>query len=147
MNIKSNLFLFFAISFLIFSAAACTKSETLQNVPLYFYKHYLGVYNIYLTPALSAIESGDKISGYPYYKKKWHGQCPGNLAEGHEKCFELTVYPNSNNFSPNPMKEIKKYTHGRPNRGEVRILTNRSETKYSYTTDHEKIFCGPYALS
>ncbi|OGT49483.1 MAG: hypothetical protein A3E82_04575 [Gammaproteobacteria bacterium RIFCSPHIGHO2_12_FULL_38_11] len=144
MKIKFNLFLLGLIFLITGVTFSCTKSETLRNIPLFFYSHPLGIYNIYLNPTLSTIENHDSDRGYPYYKKKWYGKCPNHL--GREKCFEFTVYPNNTNFSPNPMEKIKKYTHGESNRGEVRILTNKLETKYVYTINHEKKFCGPYAL-
>ena len=134
-----------ALCWFTLTANACTHSSLLSNTPLYFYHHYLGIYNIYLAPTLTAIDNGDSGRGYPYYKKRWRGKCPHHLRG--KKCVEFTVYPNNDNFSPRGiMKKIKKYTHGKRNRGEVRIITNYAETKYVYTTNHEKKFCGPYAL-
>ena len=131
-----------------FSFADCSQSQTLLNVPLFFYTSSLGTYNIALTDTLTAIANGtaDKNAGEsPYYEKDWTGDCPGGLSGSN--CNEYTVYPDSTNFTPGDiMVKIEKYTSGLPNRGEVRILTDNSETQYVYTTDHEKTFCGPYPI-
>ena len=62
---------------------------------------------------------------------------------------DVEEYPEtSNNFSPNNiMQQIEQYTDGKPNRGEVRVITDNARANYVYTTDHERTFCGPYAIS
>jgi len=129
------------------ASADCSSSLTLPNVPLFFYSNPLGIYTINLTPTMTAIESGDDESGQPYYEKSWRGDCPGGLSGSGNSCVEFTVYPDATNFTPgNIMQKIEQYTSGRPNRGEVRIITNSDQTQYVYTTDHESTFCGPYAV-
>ena len=142
-------FLFAATLFTGITAAACTRSTELPDVPIIFHyqhhTHYLGFYLINLAPTLSAIENDSANAGPPYFKKKWYGKCPRQLHA--KKCFEFTVYPDANNFTPESiMQRIEKYTHGKPNRGEVRVMTNKAETKYIYTTNHYRKFCGPYQL-
>lgn len=130
------------------SFADCSQSQTLVNIPLSFYKNSLGTYNIILTDTLTAIATGTADSnGYsaPYYEKNWMGACPGGLTG--ENCHEYTVYPDATNFAPGDiMSKIEQYTNGESNRGEVRILTDSSETYYVYSTDHEQNFCGPYPM-
>jgi hypothetical protein len=112
-----------------------------------FYQNPLGSYTIQLQSTMNAIQSGDDESGYPYYEKTWRGPCPGGLDGSDDNCVEFTVYPTKSNFAPgNIMHKIEQYTHGRRNRGEVRIITNSDQTQYVYTTNHEKTFCGPYAV-
>ena len=130
---------------------ACTSSHVIPQVSVNFYDNPLGVYTIDLGPTLAAIASGQADNQgdvIPYFEKKWTGECPGGLEGGKDSCREYTVYPNDQNFSPaGIMDQIKAVNHGEPNRGEVRILTNASETQYAYTTDHEAEFCGPYNIS
>ena len=131
---------------------ACTDSKMLTNIPQSYFQNYLGVYSINLAPTLAAIASGEADQGgdnIPYYAKQWTGSCPGGLEGEVGSCKEYTVYPTNQNFSPaGIMQKIEQYTSGgEPNRGEVRILTNASETQYVYTTDHEVEYCGPYNLS
>lgn len=125
---------------------ACTSSHMVTQVPLFFFEHSLGVYDVNLEPTLAAIADGSADNGRkPYYGKMWEGSCP-SLMVG--QCHEYTVYPNDQNFQPaGIMGQIKQYTNGEENRGEVRVITNADETQYVYTTDHEKTFCGPYHIS
>lgn len=125
---------------------ACTSALTLYDVPLKFYAQPLGSFTIRLSPTLSAIRNKTAAGGKPYYKKQWRGPCPGGLSGGIGQCVEYTVYPSAVNFTPDLMPYVKKYNHGRANRATVRILTNPSGTKYIYTTNHEKTFCGPYSV-
>lgn len=143
---RKILFIFLLLIFGINIYANCSALHTLTHQHLYFYSHSLGFYTIFLNPTLMAIADHEASPGKPYYKKKWWGDCPNELSKSNV-CFEFTVYPNSINFSPDPMEEIKKYNHGHSNRGEVRVLANHSLTKYVYTIDHEKQFCGPYHFS
>ncbi len=125
--------------------AQCSADAVIQDVHMYFFKHYLGIYRIDLSSTLSAVADGNDHSGYPYYEKTWMGKCPHGLRGA---CIEFTVYPNNTNFSPaGIMRKIKKYTHdGQPNRGEVRVITNSAQSRYVYTTNHERTFCGPYPV-
>ncbi|MCX7121009.1 MAG: hypothetical protein NTZ67_04450 [Gammaproteobacteria bacterium] len=129
-------------------AADCTESKILPPMTLHFYDNQLNnglPYTINLEPTLNALSTAD--SGTPYFKKSWRGACPQGMDGGAHDCIEFTVYPNAINFAPgNIMTEIEKYTGGRPNRGEVRIITDATETHYIYTTDHEHSFCGPYKV-
>lgn len=133
--------------FTMLSSFACTSSLRIPHSNIYFYNHFLGSYTINLNPTLTAIENGSAGRGNPFYQKKWRGRCPSRLKGKIGSCIEYTVYPNNTNFAPSGiMQKIKQYTNDRPNRGEVRILTNASGTQYVYTTDHENTFCGPYEL-
>ncbi len=139
----------FFLSFAVSLLSVCSISfadpvcpQTLDNVPLFFYSNPLGTYNIFLTDTLTAIadhiadNNGDNP---PYYEKNWTGSCPKGLTGGN--CHEYTVYPDATNFSPGDiMTKIKNFSGGAPNRGEVRIITDSSETNYVYTTDHEHTF-------
>lgn len=127
----------------------------LTDVPLKFYSHRLGSYNILLTDTLNAVDGQDH-PGYPYYEKTWRGRCPDHMGS-RNSCLEFTVYPIMNkNFvsvtyhkppKNNIMWWIEKYNGGNSNRGEVRIITDSSESQYVYTIDHEKTFCGPYPVA
>lgn len=132
------------------SFADCTASSSIPNVPLFFYSNPLGTYNISLSNTLTAIANGSADNGgnsAPYFAKTWRGACPGGLQGNDGTCNEYTIYPNDTNFSPSGiMEKIEQDNNNRPNRGEVRVLTDSSETHYVYTTDHEKTFCGPYAM-
>ena len=129
------------------AAADCSNQPILPNETLYFYHHSIGTYTINLNPTLQAIADGQDHSGYPYFEKTWTGSCPAGLDGNNDTCIEFTVYPDGTNFSPTDiMNKIEKYTHGKPNRGEVRVISDSSETQYVYTTDHENTFCGPYAV-
>ena len=152
MKNKFNCFLFGAFLFAKSTAMACTSSSVLSQIPVTFHynhhSHYLGLYRINLKPVLTAIKYRDAYPGFPYYQKKWWGSCPRGLHGKSGSCIEFTVYPDDINFSPHGiMHKIEKYTHGKMNRGEVRILTNHAMTEYVYTTNHERKFCGPYKLS
>ena len=131
----------------------------LIDVPLKFYSHHLGSYNISLTDTLTAIadkQADQNGNVKPYYKRPWLRKCPKHIGS-YGSCIEFTVYPIMHkNFvsvtyhkapKNNIMWCIEKYNGGNPNRGEVRIITDSSESQYVYTTDHEKIFCGPYPVS
>lgn len=149
---KKNHQKFYLLTVFIFLAqitfADCSAPPTLSNVDMYFYDHDLGIYTIYLRPTLDAIIANQTGSGNPYYEKTWTGSCPGGLIGDDDSCIEFTVYPAATNFSPgNIMTKIEHYTHGKPNRGEVRIITDNGETQYVYTTDHENTFCGPYKIN
>ncbi|OGT49484.1 MAG: hypothetical protein A3E82_04580 [Gammaproteobacteria bacterium RIFCSPHIGHO2_12_FULL_38_11] len=140
---------FFLIS-QIALAADCAETTTLPPMPLYFYNHLLNngdPYTINLLPTLSAMSTAEDDTP-PYYKKPWTGNCPMGMDADAQDCIEFTVYPNAINFSPgNIMQQIEQYTsNGKPNRGEVRIITDASETHYVYTTDHESSYCGPYSV-
>lgn len=129
-----------------FASAACIDSTTLPAQTIYFYSYKLGVYTVNLQTTLSAIENNQAGPGIPYFQKSWFGSCPSGLS-GSNTCTEYTIYPNDTNFSPSGiMGKIEQHTHGRPNRGEVRVLVNASQTQYDYTIDHETTFCGPYAM-
>lgn len=144
---KINFLILFVLSLFVSNIAlGCSASLTLSNMPLYFFTHPLGIYTIDLSPTMNIID-GDDHSGYPYYEKIWSGSCPGGLSGHDNTCIEFTVYPDATNFSPgNIMQKIKQYTHGKANRGEVRIITDSTESNYVYTTDHEQNFCGPYTV-
>jgi hypothetical protein len=130
-----------------FAAAACIDSTTLPDQTIYFYTHKLGIYTVDLQPTLSAIENNQAGPGIPYVQKPWLGNCPYKLSNSNT-CTEYTIYPNDTNFSPSGiMGKIKRHWHGKPNRGEVRVLVNASQTQYDYTIDHETTFCGPYPMS
>ena len=140
-----------AFSFTIATAFAdCSPSSTLSNVPLFFYDNPLGTYTINLNNTLTAIANGSADQGgdsAPYFEKTWKGSCPGGLQGDNGSCNEYTVYPNDTNFSPSGiMEKIKQDNNNKPNRGEVRIITDNAEANYVYTTDHEKTFCGPYPV-
>lgn len=128
------------ISFASFTSTDCP--QTLNNVPLFFYSNPLGSYDIFLTDTLTAIADGNADNNgdsAPYYAKTWTGSCPAGLSGSN--CHEYTVYPNATDFSPTGiMEKIEQFTNGRPDRGEVRIITDSSETHYVYTTDHERTF-------
>lgn len=137
------------LSFTVSLLSVCTVSfaepvcpQTLNNVPLFFYSNSLGNYNIFLTDTLTAIADGSADNNGdtpPYYEKSWTGSCPPGLTGSN--CHEYTVYPDSTNFSPTDiMAQIEKYNGGRPDRGEVRIITDSSEQNYVYTADHEHTF-------
>lgn len=151
MKNKFNSFLCGIFLFAKSTAMACTSSSVLSQIPITFHyhhhAHYLGLYRINLKPTLTAIKDRNALPGFPFYKKHWWGRCPRAM-DGDGQCIEFTVYPDNFNFSPDGiMKKIEKYTeHHYPNRGEVRILTNATMTKYVYTTDHEGKFCGPYKI-
>ena len=149
-KIKPRFLLISATTLLITTTmgyADCSAQPILPNESLYFYNHSIGTYTINLNPTLQAIEDGQDHSGYPYYEKTWSGSCPAGLDGNNDTCIEFTVYPDGTNFSPTTiMKKIEKYTHGKPNRGEVRVISDSTETQYAYTIDHEQTFCGPYSI-
>lgn len=151
MKNKLHSFLFGTFLFAKTTAMACTSSSVLSQIPITFtyhhHSHYLGLYRINLKPTLTAIRYHNAQPGYPFYEKNWWGKCPGAMDDD-GRCIEFTVYPDDFNFSPvGIMKKIEKYTlHHNPNRGEVRVITNANMTKYVYTTNHEKKFCGPYRI-
>lgn len=148
MNMLKKMSTFLFVVSLSASAMAntCSALQTLVNQDLHFFQYDLGNYTIYLSPTLTAIVNHQTNPSEPYFEKPWLGACPVNLGTA-DTCTEFTVYPNSTNFSPDPMEKIKADNHGNPDRGEVRILTNQSMTQYVYTTDHEATFCGPYPLT
>lgn len=133
---------------MVFADTVCTSSPTILSVPLKFYSHPIGTYTIFLSDTLTAIADGQADeNGYekPYYAKSWDGACPSGL--NGDGCREYTVYPDKTNFAPGDiMKKIEEHNNGNPNRGEVRIITDNSESNYVYTTDHERTFCGPYPV-
>lgn len=144
---------YFALAFCFVMNMAFAQCG-LTDAPLKFYSHYLGSYNISLANTLSAVDGQDH-PGYPYYEKIWHGKCPDHMGS-RNSCIEFTVYPAMKNFNSvtyqtppknNIMWWIEHYNDGNPDRGEVRIITDSSESQYVYTTDHEKTFCGPYPVS
>ena len=134
----------------------CTSALIIPQVPLFFYAHSLGSYDISLADTLNAIETGRAGGALPYEKKVWTGSCPAGLDSGVGDCIEFTVYPNfakypqtNDNFTNGPvpiMQKIEQYNNNHPNRGEVRVITDASEQNYVYTADHEVSFCGPYPL-
>lgn len=142
-----QLFLSGVACLFVMQAAACTDALTLNDVSLIFFDQPLGSYTIRLAPTLSAIKNKSAGSGKPFYKKAWWGPCPGGLSGAAGQCIEYTVYPNAENFTPDLMPVIKQYNHGKPNRAEVRVLTDPGGSHYIYTTDHEHTFCGPYSLA
>jgi hypothetical protein len=131
----------------LFAQTQCSSSGTDKNQDIYFYTQLLGTYDVNLNIALTAIKNHQTNSKYPYTQKEWTGACPGGLTGADNSCIEFTVYPNDENFSPSGiMKQIKKYNNDKTDRGEVRVLTDKSLKHYVYTTDHEQTFCGPYVL-
>jgi len=125
-------------------AINCSNALQFQNVSLYFFSHFLGFYTINFEPTLRAIANGQTTSGMPFFQKVWEGQCPEHFSSS--QCWEFTVEPGPDNFSPDPMPLIKQYNDGKADRGPVRVITDHDKKMYVITVDHEVNFCGPYPM-
>lgn len=96
----------------------CTSALIIPQVPLFFYAHSLGSYDISLADTLNAIETGRAGGALPYEKKVWTGSCPAGLDSGVGDCIEFTVYPNfakypqtNDNFTNGPVPIMQKLSN------------------------------------